>query len=141
MQPTDVAELAALEQENLSPWSMDSLEQELAIKGGVQYVAEGTGGHLDGWCACRVLQPEAELLKIAVRQHCRQGGVGSLLLQHLFIALQQRMITSLFLEVRAENLPALSFYKVHGFIHVGSRPAYYSDPPDGAMILKKNLSA
>lgn len=141
MLPTDVTEVAALEQENPSPWSMDSLGQELAISGALQFVAECMDGQLAGWCACRVLQPEAELLKIAVRQHCRHGGIGGLLLQHLFEALQKRRIASLFLEVRAKNLPALSFYKKHGFIHVGDRPGYYTEPPDTAMILHKNLSA
>ena len=77
MQPTDVAELAALEQENLSPWSMASLVHELTIEGGVRYVAEGPGGRLDGWCACRVLQPEAELLKV-VQAHTEQRTLGLL---------------------------------------------------------------
>ena len=141
MLPIDVAEVAALEQENLSSWSMNSLVQELAIKGAMQFVAEGPGGRLDGWCACRALRPEAELLKIAVRQRYRHGGIAGLLLQHLFEALQKNQIARLFLEVRAKNLAAVSFYKKHGFTHVGSRPGYYTDPPDTAMILKKNLSA
>ncbi len=141
MLPTDLAEIAVLEQENPSPWSMNLLVQELAIKGAMQYVAEGLDGRLDGWCACRVLWPEAELLKVAVRQHCRREGIGGLLLQHLFEVLQKRRIAGLFLEVRAENLSAVGFYKKHGFIQVGLRPDYYTDPPDKAMILQKDLLA
>ncbi len=129
-----------MEEENLSPWSVQSLTQELAVQQALQYVAEVPGGHLVGWCAGRVLQPDAELLKIAVRKKYRKGGIGGLLLQKLVDALQKRDITSLFLEVRTSNRAALGFYTKHGFLHVGSRPGYYTDPPGSAMILKKNLS-
>ena len=129
-----------MEEENLSPWSVQSLTEELAVQQALQYVAEVPGGHLIGWCVGRVLHPDAELLKIAVRKKFRKSGIGGLLLQKLVDALQKRDITSLFLEVRTSNRAALGFYTKHGFLHVGSRPGYYTDPPDSAMILKKNLS-
>jgi ribosomal-protein-alanine N-acetyltransferase len=138
---TDLAEVAAMEEENLSPWSVASLVSELAARQAMQYVAEGPNACLIGWCACRVIWPEAELLKIAVRQKYRKGGVGALLLQHLCDTLQKKKVSSLFLEVRSKNRVASNFYEKHGFLHVGSRPDYYTDPPDSAIILKKNLSS
>ena len=141
MLETDITAVSALEKESLSPWSLESLAQELATPEAVQYVARAPDAHIVGWCACRVIWPEAELLKIAVKLKCRKGGIGGLLLQHLFETLQKRNVTSLFLEVRSNNQAALSFYKKHGFLHVGARPGYYTDPPDSAMILKKNLSS
>ncbi len=137
---SDLVEVAAMEDENLSPWSEQSLARELATRQAMQYVAEEQGGYLVGWCACRVIWPEAELLKIAVKHTSRKSGIGSSLLQHLFDALQKRKITSLFLEVRRNNHIALGFYEKHGFLHVGSRPGYYTDPPDSAIILKKIFS-
>lgn len=137
----DLTEVAAIEEENFSPWSAVSLRRELAMRQAIQYVAEVPNRHLVGWCACRVIWPEAELLKIAVRQEFRKSGIGGLLLRHLFDALQKRNITGLFLEVRANNSVALDFYEKHGFCHVGTRPGYYTDPPDSAMILEKNFSS
>jgi ribosomal-protein-alanine acetyltransferase len=136
----DLAGVAVIEGENLSPWSVDSLSQELEIQQACQFVAEAPDAQIIGWCACRVIWPEAELLKIAVKKENRERGVGRSLFKHLFEELQKRKVTSLFLEVRLGNRIALDFYERHGFVHVGARPGYYSNPPDSAMILKKNLS-
>ena len=136
----DLFEVAAIECENISPWSLQLLSQELEIQQACQFVVEAPDAQIIGWCACRVIWPEAELLKIAVKKEHRVRGVGRILFKHLFDELQTRKVTSLFLEVRLGNRIALDFYKRHGFVRVGARPGYYTDPPDSAMILKKNLS-
>ncbi len=136
----DIAVVGAIECETFSPWSSLSLAQELEIPQAIQLVAEKAEDQVIGWCACRVISPEAELLKIAVRNANRKRGIGRFLFEHLFAELQKRKVTSLFLEVRSGNFTALDFYDKHGFLRVGSRPNYYTDPPDDAIILKKNLS-
>ena len=55
MVETDLAEVLTIEEENLSPWSVESLAEELAVQQALQYVAEVPGGHLIGWCVGRVL--------------------------------------------------------------------------------------
>ena len=140
MVKADLVGVSAIERETLSPWSAGSLAQELEIPQAIQLVAEASGTHVLGWCACRLVLPEAELLKITVKKKNRERGIGRSLLEYLFSDLQKRKVTSLFLEVRSNNRIALDFYEKHGFLHVGSRPGYYTDPPDSAMILKKNLS-
>ncbi len=139
MVETDLGEVAEIEKENLSPWSVKLLAQELRIEDAAQFVAEGADAQILGWCACRFIRPEAELLKIAVKEKNRGHGIGLLLFQHLFWELEKRRITSLFLEVRSANRAALNFYDKHGFLRVGIRSGYYSEPPDSAIILKKNL--
>lgn len=137
----DLDEVAAIEKENPSPWSIRSLALELEIRLAIQVVAvtETPAAQILGWCACRVIHPEGELLKIAVRKKNRECGVGHFLLEHLCRELTKRKITSLFLEVRSSNRTALKFYKKHGFLPVATRPGYYTDPPDTAMILEKRL--
>lgn len=138
---SDLAGVAAIECETLSPWSAASLAQELEIQQAYQFVAEeASDAQIVGWCACRVIWPEAELLKIAIKKENRGNGIGCLLLSHLFNELQKRKVTNLFLEVRLSNRIALDFYERHGFVHIGARPGYYSNPPDSAMILEKCLS-
>ena len=140
MVQADLGGVTDIERKTLTPWSVVSLAQELEIPQAIQNVAEAADAQILGWCACRVIWPEAELLKIAVKKENRGRGIGRSLFEHLVCELQKRKVVSLFLEVRSNNRTALDFYEKHGFLRVGSRPGYYTDPPDSAMILKKNLS-
>lgn len=139
MRPEDLAAVARIEGENRSPWSLLSLRRELEAGQGSCLVAEASALGIIGWCCCRGIWPEAELLKIAVCEKQRKKGIGSALLAHLLSDLQGQSFSALFLEVRARNRGARSFYQRHGFRQVGMRPKYYSDPPDDALIFKKDI--
>jgi len=139
MGPEDLGAVREIERDTLTPWSLASLLQELEVRQGLCFVAEASDQRIVGWCACRRIWPEAELLKIAVAKRERRKGVGSVLLQHLTKDLQRRSFTALFLEVRAQNTSALCLYTSHGFYEVGMRRAYYSDPQDNALILRKDI--
>jgi len=139
MRQADLDRVVAIERETLSPWSLNSLEQELLIAHGIQGVAETSDLGIIGWCACREIWPEAELLKITVQTKSRQRGVGDCLLAWLISELQRKKVANLFLEVRSQNHPALKFYKKNGFLQVGERPNYYSAPRDNALIFKKDI--
>lgn len=132
--------MAAIESESLSPWLLRDLESELEARHGRQLVVESPDSpRILGWCACRTIWPEAELLKITVARNERQQGIGTFLLGALLRELQGQAYSSLFLEVRAENAAALQFYGKHGFRQIGRRPGYYSDPADDALILQRDL--
>ncbi len=139
MGPEDLDEVGKIECSTLTPWSLASLVLELEVRQGLCFVAEATGRRIVGWCACRRIWPEAELLKIAVAERERKTGIGGAILQRLIGDLQRQRFTTLFLEVRAKNKPAQSFYTSHGFCKVGMRRAYYSDPSDDAVILRKDI--
>lgn len=140
MRQGDLDAVAGIENETWSPWSLASLGREFQVRQGRQLVAESRDLRILGWCACRQVWPEAELLKIAVTTGERKKGVGTALLARLLGELQNQAYTSLFLEVRAQNQPALTFYKRHGFLQVGRRSRYYSEPTDDALILRRDLS-
>ncbi len=135
----DLAGVAAIEGETLSPWSDVSLEEEITVSQGIQLVAEENDSLIVGWCGCRVIWPEAELLKIAVKPRCRVRGVAGNLIACLVEELQRKEVTTLFLEVRSGNRAAVNLYRKTGFSQVGLRPAYYTDPSDSALILKKTI--
>jgi ribosomal-protein-alanine N-acetyltransferase len=115
------------------------IDQEMAAVGGVRLVIEEAAGTLLGWCACRIMRPEAELLKIAVTSKRRRERLGEMLFRHLLDVLDGKGITALFLEVRSQNAPALRFYERYGFGRVGVRRRYYTNPEDDALILRKTL--
>ncbi|MFT5701057.1 MAG: ribosomal-protein-alanine N-acetyltransferase [Desulforhopalus sp.] len=140
----DAPVVERLEQQTSSPWSLTSLLGELKQDRGVVIVAEltvdqGTLPEVVGWCACRYLVPESELLKIAVSSDHRRRGIATALLRHLTLFLSQRSIETLFLEVRSQNQRALKFYKKSGFLQIGQRSKYYSNPNDDASIFRKIL--
>lgn len=139
MRQEDLPAVAAVESETLSPWSLCDLERELRVRQGRQLVVESSDLRIVGWCACRTIWPDAELLKITVAKNERQKGIGTSLLDALLQELQEQAYSSLFLEVRAENAAALQFYEKHGFRQVGRRPRYYSDPADDALILQRDI--
>ena len=144
MVEADVPAVLCLEQQTLSPWSLQSIRDELKQKRGEMFVAEievedGTTAEIVGWCASRLIQPEAELLKIVVNTTSRRSGIATALLNHLIHFLSQRSIELLFLEVRSKNQSALNFYKRSGFLQIGLRPGYYSNPSDSALLYRKML--
>lgn len=140
LQFDDIDRIVELEREESSPWTRNSLVQEIDCIGGLQFTAEDERTEtLLGWCCCRWLDQEAELLRITVLGTRRKNGVASALLAHLIRQLVASGVATLFLEVRAHNHPALQFYRKHGFIEIGLRRKYYDDPQDDALIFSKNL--
>lgn len=139
MGPADLGAVFEIERTTLTPWSLASLRQELAVQESRCFVAEGDDQQVVGWCACRKVWPEAELLKIAVVEQERRKGIGNVLLQQLLAYLQEQSFKTLFLEVRSQNRSAIAFYNSHGFYKVGLRRAYYSEPQDDALILRQDI--
>jgi [ribosomal protein S18]-alanine N-acetyltransferase len=75
---------------------------------------------------------EWEILNLAVAPEFRRRGVGRALLGGLLRDLRG----AIFLEVRASNSAARLFYKSLGFQEVGSRPQYYGNPSESAIVMK-----
>ncbi|MBQ7088187.1 MAG: GNAT family N-acetyltransferase, partial [Clostridia bacterium] len=65
---------------------------------------------------------------------CRRGGIGSALLAAMIEAFRQEGGQSLFLEVRASNLPARSLYEKFGFTQIGIRRNYYQQPQEDGLV-------
>ena len=141
MIPADLDNVLRLEVENSSPWSREDIDKEVGRYDRAHYVAVDEGmGVIIGWCCCRFLDDQAELLKIAVLGSMRKRGVASILLAHLLKDLADRGVQALFLEVRSRNFPALRFYRKHGFTEIGRRQRYYSSPEDDALVLERNCA-
>ena len=81
-------------------------------------------GPVEGFIMVRQAGDEGEVLTFAVAGHCRGRGYGMRLLDDALMALRQRGITAVFLEVAETNHSALKLYRRRGFAQVGERPAY-----------------
>lgn len=130
----DLPQVVALEVENPSPWSIPLVQEELENPRAILLGGE-VHGRVIAWLSATFIPPEAELLKIAVSASCRRRGYADLLLADLLEKLVARQCTTLYLEVRSRNLPALKFYQKNGFLKRGKRASYFDDPIDDALVL------
>lgn len=88
-----------------------------------------------GYCGFWIAADEAHISTIAVDPKHRAHGLGQLLLVTAIeraIQLNARLMS---LEVRVSNFAAQSLYHKYGFKVVGSRPRYYSDNREDALIM------
>ncbi len=124
----------------LDPWSRAGLGSMLKSPTNRTWVAaseESTGAaEIDGFVSIRLQPPEAEVLRLAVRQSARRRGLGARLLEHALEFGRKSGVTAEYLEVRAENEPALALYRESGFRLIGVRRHYYSNGDD-ALVLSR----
>lgn len=73
----------------------------------------------------QVVLDEATLLNVAVDPPYQRQGVGQALLEHLIAELETRGVLTLWLEVRASNIAAITLYQNLGFNEVTTRRHYY----------------
>jgi ribosomal-protein-alanine acetyltransferase len=87
----------------------------------------------------RLPPQRGHLLNIAVDEHWRGKGIGSLLLENAAGFVLDRGVNVLFLEVQTTNTNARTFYRKRGFKETGKVLSdYYPDGGD-AVIMKKKL--
>lgn len=124
MQPQDLPAVIEIErQSNSHPWTERNFRDAMA-SGYLSLIARDRG-EICAFAIARAVVDEAELLLIAVTPGERRQGVAALLWTELGQRLQITGATKMFLEVRASNVPARSFYASRGFSQVGVRKNYY----------------
>jgi [ribosomal protein S18]-alanine N-acetyltransferase len=120
-----------------SPWSEAALAAAMRQPDSLGLLAR-LAGQVVGYALYRVILDEAELLRLAVAPGSRRRGNARALLGRGDALLRARGCAAAFLEVRADNLPAIRLYESAGWRRVGSRPGYY---PDGmaAVLYRREL--
>ncbi len=116
------------------PWSRQSIEAELDNETSLFYVAV-EDGQVVGYIGMSFVLDEGYIYNVAVKADCRKNGVGSALIQTLVTHCRKNNFAFLTLEVRKSNAPARSLYEKFGFIKVGERKNYYSDPTENAVLM------
>ena len=139
MNETHVAAVAALEKLCFAdPWSLSSIASELNNPLALWLVAV-EDGDLCGYIGSQSVMGESDMMNVAVHPDHRRKGVGEMLVLALCEALSGEN-TSLALEVRSSNTPAIALYEKLGFTQVGLRRNYYRNPKEDALILRKELA-
>jgi len=95
--------------------------------------------NLVGYLLATIIVDEAEILSIAVGLDKQKCGRGAGLLKHFLAYIAAQEVKTVFLEVAADNVPALSLYYRHGFVEFGRRACYYrrSDGDCDAIMMRR----
>jgi [ribosomal protein S18]-alanine N-acetyltransferase len=129
----DLPQVIAIERRSFpTPWSLAMFVLELSKPSGVCLAAVENGAVV-GYLVCSKYDRVWHLMNIAVDPTLRNRGLGRRLLEALFDRAGQH--ESYTLEVRTSNAPAIALYEQYGFRSAGTRPRYYQDTGEDAMIM------
>jgi ribosomal-protein-alanine N-acetyltransferase len=124
-----------------APWSAADFTALLESPG-VFALAARDGIEIGGFILARAVAGEAEILTLAVDPARRRAGVARALLQAAIAMAKARGAETLFLEVAADNAPAIALYAGAGFERAGLRRGYYARPgaePVDALVLTRAI--
>ena len=111
------------------PWGADEFRD--LKKSGCEIVASE-----NGFIVWRTVLDEAEIITIGVHPDARGTGIAIAMRGLMENEIKRVGAKKIFLEVSAENAPAISLYKKCGFVQNGLRPKYY-DGVDAILMTKE----
>ena len=116
----------------VSPWNLEQIQADLS-QGQTWYALAFDGVEVIGFLAVQENFFEAEVLQIAVKKAYQGQGIASALFAQL------PTDKEIFLEVRRSNQRAQAFYKKEKMAVIAERKAYYHDPVEDAIIMKREI--
>lgn len=139
--PQDAAAIASLEAvcfAGLDPWGEEAVAATLSSPVGNCFLAKD-GETPVGYLLGTFIAPEGEIDRVGVLPAYRRQGIGKALL----VPFCERAET-VFLDVRASNLPAQALYRACGFTVCGKRSGFYrataAHPVEDAVLMSRQKS-
>ncbi len=131
----DIDAVCDIENKSFSvPWSREAFCSSIGIN---DFYVALSGENIAGYIIMARIEPEAEILNIAVAPEYRRKGIGERLIDYTFASDIENRIETYFLEVRESNTPAYALYCKKGFVQIGIRKDYYTKPKENAIIMSK----
>ena len=116
----------------VSPWNLEQIQADLS-QNQTWYALAFDEVEVIGFLAVQENLFEAEVLQIAVKKAYQGQGIASALFAQL------PTDKEIFLEVRKSNQRAQAFYKKEKMAVIAERKAYYHDPVEDAIIMKREI--
>lgn len=134
----DAVEIAQLENEIFShPWSKKSFEETLEKQENLCLVArDNKTKSIAGYCIFTISFEDADLCRIAVADKYRRKNIADKMMESAIEKLKKRNVFRILLEVRKNNIPAISLYEKYGFKQLGTRKGYYSEPVEDGLVFE-----
>jgi ribosomal-protein-alanine N-acetyltransferase len=130
-------EILHLEQACFSaPWTRKMIQAELTGNPFAHFfVALDATGAMVGYHCFWIVFEELRLMNLAVSESMRRNGIARALVTEALQKGLDQAATRAVLEVRASNQAARTLYQRMGFTTVGTRPQYYSNPVEDAILM------
>ena len=119
----------------LRPWTREMYEAELRNPAVTRIFLVRDGEQVLGYCATWFLPGELHINNVAIRPAHRRQHLARFLLGQVLATAHAAGCHRATLEVRESNLAARRLYEGLGFRLTGTRPAYYAEPVEDALIL------
>jgi len=130
--PKDLSEMAKIESTGAG-WSFSQLDATLGSPHSFATLAL-VGGVAVAHVVATAVTDEGEVLTLGVHPRWRRRGVGRILVGSVLHEWRKRNIVRGFLEVRADNQPAIRLYSGLSWRPVGRRAGYYPDGTDAIVM-------
>jgi len=129
---------------HLSHWSVDSyyrlINEDSFTSSFVAEIDNENGEpQIVGFVIFHVTAGISEIYNIAVAAEHQGKGNGLILLRSFLRGSKDRGAGFVWLEVRESNKKAIDFYKYNGFDKVQTRPNFYSNPRENAILMRLKL--
>jgi len=126
-----------------APWTRKMLEAELSGNPFAHFLLakQAPLGHIGsvsifGYLCYWIVFEEVRLMNLAVIESMRHKGIArALVMQALEAGVAQAAMRAV-LEVRASNLAAHALYRGLGFRDMTTRPKYYTNPIEDALLME-----
>jgi [ribosomal protein S18]-alanine N-acetyltransferase len=124
-----------------TPWQRQAFSDELARPWArLEVLRQVATGGVVGFCNYWLVADELHILNIAVHPDERRRGHAARLLEHILSEANRNKTRVASLEVRLSNHAAQALYRKFGFREVGTRPRYYADNGEDALLMDRELS-
>ena len=118
-------EVVAIERNSSkSPWPTEHFRSSLENSNNLSYVLM-LGDKLIGYVIATLAIDSADILNITIDSGYQRQGYATKILSHLVNEFSEKGAKEVFLEARASNNGAISFYNSQGFKQISVRKNYY----------------
>jgi ribosomal-protein-alanine N-acetyltransferase len=120
------------------PWPAQFFVSETLADGRFNRLLVDSTGRMAAYLFCAWQYLDLHILKVATLSEFRRAGLAGRLMTLAESHAEAMSGESLTLEVRRQNLPAITLYENLGYTCRGVRPSYYPNGDD-AMIMTKRV--
>ena len=134
----DLVDILSIEKKVFKhPWLKEQLDWELNSQPAAENYVMIAKGIMIGYLFSHIIDDDVQILNIAIDIPFQHEGYGEQLLSYFLD--QFNTDSSIHLEVRKSNFPAINLYLKFGFHEIGTRKGYYADGEDAIIMQRYSL--
>ncbi len=118
-------------------WNITNLENDFHAQNTKYYIAK-LNNQIVGFAGILIVCDEANIMNIVTKVDKRHLGIASKLLENIIDVSKKQGLTSITLEVNANNKYAIKLYENFNFKRIGFRKKYYNNTDD-AILMTRDL--